>query len=339
MQIFTNLCRQRYFLLGLTLIIVLSLLPVPSHSTVQAANPTYTVNSIGDEPDDNPGNSICHTSAGTCTLRAAITEANTAPNSVINFNIGASGSSHTISPFTAFAVLSQPVTIDGTSQPGYNGSPLIEIAGSNTGAGVNGLTLEGGSSTIKGLIINRFGGYGIELRFNGSNVIQSNYIGTDSTGQVALGNTNSGIFVNEVPNNTIGGTTTGTRNIISGNFSYGVTINGNGSTGNRVQGNYIGTDATGMNSVGNVSGGVCICGGSTTTIGGTSAAARNIISGNTNYGIRIEFTGAVNNVVQGNYIGLNVAGTGALPNSTGVYITGAGSNTIGGGVAGTGNYR
>ncbi|MBN9393177.1 MAG: right-handed parallel beta-helix repeat-containing protein [Chloroflexi bacterium] len=337
MQLFISLGKQRYFLLGLTLTIIFSLLPLPSHNSVQAANPTYTVNSTGDQADDNPGDNVCHTSAGTCTLRAAITEANTAPNSVINFNIGASGSTQTIAPLTAFAVITQPVTIDGTSQPGYSDAPLIEIEGSNTGAGVNGLTLEGGSSTIKGLIINRFGGYGIELRNNGNNVIQGNYIGTDSTGQVALGNTNSGIWVNEVPNNTIGGTTTGTRNIISGNSTYGVQINGNGSTGNRVQGNYIGTDVSGLNSVGNSSGGVCICGGSTTTIGGTSAAARNIISGNTTYGIYIQYGGAVNNVVQGNYIGIN-ADTNVLANSTGIYINGAGSNTIGGGVAGAGNY-
>lgn len=336
-----SLYKYRYLLLSLVAALALYLIPaiVSVRAASLVSNPTFTVNSTGDEADNNPGDSVCHTSAGTCTLRAAITEANATSNAIINFNLGASGSLQTITPGLALPDITQPVTIDGTSQPGYTNTPLIELDGSNTSAGVNGLTVLGGSTTIKGLVINRFSGAGIELRNNGNNILTGNYIGTDSNGQIALGNTNSGVWVNEVPNNTIGGTTASARNIISGNFNYGIKVSGNGSTGNRIQGNYLGTDVTGQLSVGNSAGGLCICGGSTTTVGGSSSGARNIISGNSSYGIRIEFTGAVNNVVQGNYIGTNAAGTSALPNTnSGVYITGAGSNTIGGGVTGTGNF-
>jgi len=108
--------------------------------------------------------------------------------------------------------------------------------------------------------------------------------------------------------------------------------------GNRVQGNYIGTKANGIEPLGNNIG-VVIDGSPGNTIGGTTAAARNVISGNFTFGIRIAFTGAMLNEVQGNYIGISAAGDTALGNgSDGVGIQrDADDNTIGGTTAGAGN--
>ena len=117
---------------------------------------------------------------------------------------------------------------------------------------------------------NSLSGVGIVSGANG-NIVEGNYIGTNATGTAPLGNGNfAGVFIANAPNNTIGGTTPGARNIISGN-SRGVLIQSAGSTGNFVQGNYIGTDVTGKLPMGNGDSGVKLFGaGGNNTIGGTT---------------------------------------------------------------------
>jgi hypothetical protein len=166
------------------------------------------------------------------------------------------------------------------------------------------------------LVINRFSGEGIDLQQGAANTtIQGNFIGTNVTGTSALGNLAAGIGVGS-SNNTIGGTTPAARNIVSangsGNSGGGIGING---TGNSVQGNFIGTDASGTVALGNViNGGLFIAaGGANNTIGGTAAGARNLISGNIGNGVLMSDTS--NNRILGNYIGTNVNGTAALPNT------------------------
>ncbi len=115
--------------------------------------------------------------------------------------------------------------------------------------------------------------------------------------------------------NTIGGTIAADRNVISGNYERGVTIGGNG---NVLEGNYIGTDITGSVAIGNglvpVFTGV-IVDGAQNIIGGTVAGAGNVIPGNGDVKrVRLSGSGATNNLVAGNYIGLNAAGTAAIPN-------------------------
>jgi parallel beta-helix repeat protein len=136
-----------------------------------------------------------------------------------------------------------------------------------------------------------------------------------------------------VNDNTIGGTIAGAGNIVFGNGGYGIDLlSGSGDTGNLIAGNIVGLDASG-NAAANSLGGVAI-GGTGNTVGGTSAAARNVISGNTTQGLKI--VGSMN-LIEGNYIGTNTNGTGAVPNNgTGVEITGS-NNTIGGTAAGAGN--
>jgi hypothetical protein len=120
-------------------------------------------------------------------------------------------------------------------------------------------------------------------------------------------------------------------NVIGHNGSNGVDIRDSGTTGNLVQGNLIGTDATGMVALGNQVAGVLIDqGAANNTIGGTTAAARNVISGNQTAGVQITDAGTTGNVVEGNYIGVDASGNNALGNGTfGVYVLSSG-NTIGG---------
>ena len=292
---------------------------------------TFVVNSAADTADHNVGDGICDTDGtnGTpeiCTLRAAIQEANASAGAdILTFNI-LGAAPHTISPTSALPTLTGgSLTIDGTSEPDFAGTPVIEIEGSTAGVLVDGLTLNSSNNTIRGLVINRFAGDGIEILGGGNNVIEGNFIGTDVTGTADLGNGSTGVRIRSA-NNMIGGMTPSARNVISGN-NDGVSMWFSGATGNVVQGNYIGTDLTGTVDLGNSFEGVEIFADGN-TIGGKSAATRNVISGNNSSGVGISSV-AGNNVVQGNYIGTDASGTSSLGNGTGVSIFGP-NNTIGG---------
>jgi titin len=168
-----------------------------------------------------------------------------------------------------------------------------------------------------------------------SNVIAGNYIGTDQTGKVAIPNHTNGVTLDGVAGNTIGGTNAGAGNIISGNQQDGVLITSPGASNNMVFGNYIGPDATGTNALANTYGGVAIDGVAGNIVGATNG--RNVISGNTGNGVDLVTAGASNNIVAGNYIGVDATGEKAMANSlAGVYIQVPG-NTIGGVAPGAGN--
>jgi len=172
-----------------------------------------------------------------------------------------------------------------------------------------------------------------------ANFVQGNFIGTDPTGFAAMGNRYAGVeLFNGASSNVIGGTSAAARNVIAGNASQGVAIDGIGSVGNRVQGNYIGVDVTGGTPLANAYSGVEIfAGGQSNTIGG-SVAARNVLSGNISQGVEIDGVGTSGNVVQGNLIGLDASGATAIPNGAGVGLfSGAESNLIGGTAPGARN--
>jgi len=298
----------------------------PTPTPTEASPGTFTVNSTAD-----PGDGTCD--ATECTLREAIAAANAnAGTDTIAFDIPGAGP-YTISPGSALPTVTDPVTIDGTSEPDFAGSPIIELDGTNAGAGVNGLRITAGNSTVKGLVINRFTDDGIELATSGGNTVESNFIGTDVTGTADLGNSSVGVRIQDARSNTIGGTTAVERNVISGNDGYGVIIQWTYATGNVVQGNYIGTDVTGTAKLGNSGGGVYVVQAPGNTIGGTATGAGNVISGNgfvgvRIYGVMITETG---NLVQGNLIGTDKTGTVGLGNSAdGVSILYAANSTIGG---------
>jgi hypothetical protein len=165
---------------------------------------------------------------------------------------------------------------------------------------------------------------GLLIAANG-NIVQGNLIGTDSTGTAAVGN-KTGIEINSGVNNTIGGTDPGARNIISGNTGDGIFLNS--SEQNTILGNFIGTNISGKGALGNGGNGINVLSGEKNTIGGTTAAARNIISGNALDGILIN---SFNTLVEGNYIGTDVSGVLPLGNGTnGVAVLGGANNTVGG---------
>jgi len=173
------------------------------------------------------------------------------------------------------------------------------------------------------------------------NVVAGNYIGTDITGNTAVSNTSSGVWIQGGCANTLIGTDgdgiadEAERNVISGNGSRGVRLDSD-NTGTVVAGNYIGLNAAGDAAIPN-SGGVLIQSGSTNNRIGTDADGtsddleRNVISGNTSQGIYIYHQGTEGNVVAGNYVGLNAAGDAAIPNTgRGVEIRSCANNRVGG---------
>ncbi len=272
--------------------------------------------------------------SGFGSLRQVLTNANNhAGTDTVTFNIAGSGV-QTITPGSALPTITEAAIIDGTTEPGFVSAPVIEIRGDSAGAGASGLTITSSGSTVRGLVINRFDGNGIFIDGSGvtGNTIEGNYIGTDSTGTAALGNQSSGVTVTG-NSNLIGGNQ---RNVISGNVGQGIYVTG---SNNQVFGNFIGTTADGLGALGNTFEGVKIHGAGN-VIGGTTASARNIISGNGIVGVQIEDVGfpgsGQNNVVQGNYIGTDVNGTTALGLQVGIAI-GAANNTIGGSLSGSGN--
>ncbi len=269
--------------------------------------------------------------SGAGSLRQAMLTANANPGGkTITFDVPGGGP-FTIAPTSELPLLTVPVTIDGTTQPGYQGAPLVELSGANAGSQVNGLSITVGNTTIKGLAINRFSGSGILLQGGGSNQILADEIGTNVSGTAALGNAFDGIAINDSSNNIIGGTNASSRNVISGNGITGVQVTGTSSTGNIIEGNYIGTDRTGQKDLGNVSGGIYLFGVSGNTVGGSVTGAGNVISGNDGSGVQITGASASQNIIQGNLIGTDATGAKALGNvHDGIYVESAPNNTIGG---------
>jgi CSLREA domain-containing protein len=252
---------------------------------------TFVVNSTGDTYDANTADGVCDDGAGRCTLRAAITQADATPGAdIINFHIGTGPQTIIVTP-SAPLLVTESVTIDATTQPGYAGSPIIVLSGNGL-SGNDGLVLTGGASasTVRGLVINGFRGAGIYVSATGS-VIEGNYIGTDAAGASAVGN-DSGLFIG-ASGVTVGGTTPAARNIIAGNNGTGILILGSNTT---VRGNYIGVAADGSTPLPNAGDGVVILSSVNSSgivvsdahdnvVGGTAAGQANVIAFNGRNGI------------------------------------------------------
>ena len=211
--------------------------------------------------------------AGPNSLRQAIIDANAnvGVTDTIKFNIGGGGVQSITLGF-GLPNITEPVIIDGTSQPGFTASPLIEINGN----GGPGLTINGGGTTIRGLVINRTAGSAIAINggagpvFIGGNVIEGNFFGVDPTGTLLRAQQRA-ISINNSPNNRIGGPTPAARNVISGSTLIGVVIQNAGSIGNVIEGNYIGLNAAGTAAIANNQAIQIQNGASASVIGGTSA--------------------------------------------------------------------
>jgi len=292
--------------------------------------------------------------AGIGSLRYAMQNADAVPTlKTVKFRILQGTAPFTIQPLSPLPIISQPTIINGYTQHGAspntmpdgdNAVLLIELNGANAGIGVTGLSINAWGSTVEGLVINRFGGAGIAITGSGAsnNAVLGNFIGTNAAGTAALGNGTGVLIDNGASNNTIGGPTDNDRNVISGNGGasqgVGVYLDGTTTQSNSIIGNFIGTKAAGTAGISASSAGVLINNAPDNTIGGTTAADRNIISGNSVVGVYIALAGATGNAVQNNYIGTDVHGLAGIPNGVdGIYINDAPNNTIGGTAAGAGN--
>jgi hypothetical protein len=261
-------------------------------------------------------------------------------------------------------VLFQPLVIDGYTQPGssVNTNPpnqgtnaVLRIELVNGGAVSRGLVFCSGEKTVRGLAIGGFvaDGISIECSAGGTgHVVEGCFVGTDATGTVARPNGGNAVSIAAASGNRVGGTAPAARNVLSSNGRGGVGI-GTGGTGqpsvnNVIQGNLIGTDATGTVAMPNGTafpgqlGGVVLSPNqgsmAGTLVGGTTPAARNVISGNVGAGIlsfgQVDFTGTR---IEGNYIGTDVTGTLPLGNTGRGVDNSASAVAIGGTAAGAGN--
>jgi hypothetical protein len=205
--------------------------------------------------------------------------------------------------------------------------------------GANGVTI-GGTTVLTRNVIMGNANNGITVQAGATGVtIKGNYVGVAADDSVALGNDNFGIGVSDVPSLTIGGTAAGSGNVISGNGASGISAVGGTTTGLKIQGNLIGTSASGTVPHGNASHGIQVFSAPAATIGGTSAAARNVIAANGGDGILMgSLTGGT---IEGNYIGIDVNGTGSAATTgnqgNGIEIDTAPSVTVGGTATGAGN--
>jgi hypothetical protein len=315
--------------------------PTPS-VVLTAPLALFTVNNLGDLPDAAPGNGVCATAGGVCTLRAAIMETNaTAGADSISFAVG--GGFPTFNPASSYPAVTSPLTIEGAT----GGATRIQINGLGAGALTPGLGFIAGSSTsvIRSLVINRFGGPGLRIE-SASNRVGNCYLGPDTAGGAGVpGNGQGGVLITGAgaTNNMIGSAVAGDRNLISHNTGPGVRIE-TGAMMNTVAGNFIGTNAAGAAANGNTNDGVLLSAARSNTIGGIVAAPGsppgNVISGNSLHGIEMTVAGGTNaNVVLGNLIGTDALGGASIGNAVdGVRIQGgAFSNIVGGGAAGSRN--
>lgn len=232
-------------------------------------------------------------------------------------------------------------TMSNTVQGNYIGicaSGTVSLGNAASGVtiidGPTGNIIGGDMPETRNIISGNKGDAGMEIVGNGTkgNFVIGNYIGTNVSGTASLANVEHGVAIyGEATDNIVGGATPQERNLISGNGQAGVVLYSQGTLGNQVIGNYVGTDASGTTSVPNLWGVFIGEGAANNTVGGTVSGTRNLISGNGETGVRIEDSETVSNTVLGNYIGTNFSGTVSLPNEYGVVVGfGATNNTIGG---------
>ncbi len=217
------------------------------------------------------------------------------------------------------------VTLNGLNRLGNQGDG-VRIATSNNTVG--------GSAAGAGNVIAANDGHGVHIVSLDAtqNRVEGNLIGVNATGTVGLGNGQTGIYNEGGRNNTFGGTAGGARNVVAGNGGHGLLIIGSQVT---VQGNLIGTNAAGDAALPNAGQGIQVTDAVNVTIGGTTAGARNIVAGNAQDGIALLRSSGT--VIQGNWIGRNLAGGSQGNGGAGVSLFQSSTTQLGGTAAGAGN--
>ncbi|MDP8956994.1 MAG: CSLREA domain-containing protein [Actinomycetota bacterium] len=322
---------------------------VTYHIAIDGSPPGNTILNWGRErvvtsPDDTD-DGVCGGISSHCTLREAINASNRRPGrDTITFAIPGPGP-HTITPASPLPQITDPTTIDGTTQResavlDVDPPVDIQITGTIAGSDVNGLWIKAGNTTVQGLVINGFGGAAVRLEDGGDNVIAENFLGTDAAGTVAVPN-GYGVRIVNSANNQIGGYGLGggglmcgyggrlspvrcelnvgwNFNVISGSRLSGVSIEGRG-TGNRIRGNLIGTGISLTTAIANGTG--------IEISSSDNVVEGNHVSGNRGDGVAVRGGGASGNRISANLIGLS-----SQPSNggNGISIEGAANNRIGG---------
>jgi CSLREA domain-containing protein len=301
--------------------LVLSLLAsVATPAPAFAAGQTFVVNT-----NDDANDGTCD--ANHCSFREAVIAANAAPGlDTIAFNLPSANLSIAYKSHTQI-VATQPVIVDGLTQPGCAAYPCVTLDGELRDAGgnfvgnaPNAIIVRAGGSTIRGLNIRRFRSHAVSLQGGDSNIVERNYIGdTVRLGFSYIGNGEAGVQITHEPGNAANGSDDNIvrDNLLSGN-RHGVMIHA-GSRAIIRSNTIVENDGFGV--------GIEPVFGATTThhvIGGPSASDRNILSGNGDdntggWGIYVRDNSgqgrADHQLIQGNYIGLAADGTTALGNS------------------------
>ncbi len=292
---------------------------------IQSASNTVQGNLVGTDPAGailiGNGNPILITDSSSNTIGGATA-------GVRNVVAGMTGTANANVAIHSSNAFSDSTLVQGN----FIGTDLtgtLALGGSNGGVFAGGrFTMVGGATPAARNLISGNGAYGVLLDHTGD-VLEGNYIGTDVTGAVALANGCCGVQVQ------ISGAQV-ENNLISGNNGPGITINQSFTSNVQVTGNLIGLNAAGTAALGNTGDGIAVVdiSGSGHIFG--MAGAGNVISGNGGNGINTA-EGAV--TVQGNFIGTNLAGNAAIPNSKdGIAINAGFSGTlVGGSGPGQGN--
>ena len=167
----------------------------------------------------------------------------------------------------------------------------------------------GGGSSADANVVSGNNSDGIKIVGSEDVQIVGNFLGTDSTGNLALANGGNGLSFENTKDSLIH------SNLSSGNVGSGISIVATSpelASGNKITANYVGVSKSGLNSIANGQSGIAVFGANGTIIGVGETSLRNIISGNSGSGIVL--TGAVGTEISGNYIGVNSNGLQKLGN-------------------------
>jgi|SRR5579884_1030485 len=302
-----------------TVVAFAALAAVPSGSgSIGPPPPTFTVTSTADTSDADPGDGACADILGHCTLRAAIQEANAKTGlKAIHFDIPGTGV-HEISIASALPAVTQPLEIDGYSQPGSSQNTLttgdnavldIQLQGPNT-LDFDGLDVDAGGSTVQGLVVSGFANQ-VEIAGDGDQV-DGCFLGTNATGSADGNDAHADVMV-AGNGDIVGQDIPGLRNVMGGDVSQlaaGVDVTGQDAT---VQGNEIGVNAAGTAPL-SMDEAILVDGGSGALIGGPATGDGNVVgsSWNLENSGTVVLESAAGNTVQGNLLGVDATGTAGL---------------------------
>jgi len=282
-------------------------------------------------PSDS-GDGVCDQS---CTLRDAILAANGGVGAQVRFGVGA-GPVRIVPTTPLPAIIAPETVIDGTTQPGWSGDPIVMIDGDAAGES-SGLVSTAAGVEFRGLIVGDFEQYGlVAMGASASdNGFFGNWLGMDQSGVAAAPNALGGIGVlGGAAEARVGASCVDCGNRMAGNSvpartGHGLVVGGVGSSTARIVNNSFGIGADGA-ALPNDDG-ILIVDEGQASIGGVGANEGNVISGNRVAGIELSDAGDGSTRIEGNWIGLSQSGAGAIGNDVGVFIHGDTAQVILGG--------